>query len=126
AEGFYRLLHEPSELLEQSEEEPQLERTLHSAALDWYGERLDGDPERESAFMRHFTQLCDLLVHQEPVALADLAQMSAVSRLQAAKHRHLVAYYRALGSGLRNEIGGARQQLAELLNAPDLDDVVRG
>ncbi len=54
AEGFYRLLHEPSELLEQSEEEPQLERTLHSAALDWYGERLDGDPEREAAYDRDF------------------------------------------------------------------------
>lgn len=125
-DGWYCLRSDLPDPLDPLEDEAQFERRVHTTALAWYGERLDGDPEWESAYMAHFTQLCDLLLHQEPAALADLAKTSAASRLQQASHRHLVAYYHALGSGLRNEIGGARQQLAELLSEPDLDDVVRG
>jgi CHAT domain-containing protein/tetratricopeptide (TPR) repeat protein len=126
ADAYYRLRPKLADHLDPLEDETQFERRVHTAALAWYVERLDGDPSKEAAYMAHFTQLCDLLLHQEPSALADLAKTSALANLQQASHRHLVAYYRALGSGLRNEIGGARQQLAELLSEPDLDDLVRG
>lgn len=123
--GQYRLSSDAAAQAQATlDADPQRERELHAAAADCYASRCGA--QAENAYMHHLARQCEMLIHQQPATLADVANAVDLQRLAQPAHRHLVHYYRALGAGLREEIGGAREQFAALLAKDDLDDTVRG
>lgn len=91
----------------------------------WDAAPADRRPDAEAQYVAVIGELCELLIQQDPPALAELAA-AAVVEVNAPAHRNLLRYYAGLGAGLAERYAEADQILAELLAEPALDDAVRG
>ncbi len=129
--GLYQLVPDlQAATMQALEEMPQRLRDLDRRAARHYAGWLAAAPaaERagvERAYMRHIERLCELLIQQQPTALAAEAAAAPLDALGDPRDRHLLRYYRGLGAGLLERYADARQEFDGLLAEHDLDDVIR-
>jgi tetratricopeptide (TPR) repeat protein len=100
-------------------------RAFAERATRYYAQQIDGTNDAEHAYMRHFVQLCDLLIQQEPGALAGVAASASFFHFNDQQHQHTLAYYRGLGEGLLDRFDVAQTYFETLLAASDLDDTIK-
>jgi tetratricopeptide (TPR) repeat protein len=100
-------------------------RAFAERATRYYAQQIDGTNDAEHAYMRHFVQLCDLLIQQEPGALVGVAASASFFHFNDQQHQHTLAYYRGLGEGLLDRFDVAQTYFEALLAAPDLDDTTK-
>ncbi|GIV97555.1 MAG: hypothetical protein KatS3mg057_2212 [Herpetosiphonaceae bacterium] len=105
---------------------PARKRQLHRRAALYYASLLAaGHDGVERAYMHHLEHLCEILIRQEPAALAQAVSAAPFALLTQPRHRHLLQYYRGLGQGLQDRFAAARAEFDRLLAEPDLDDAIR-
>jgi CHAT domain-containing protein len=79
----------------------------------------------EATTIRHVQHFCELLIKQEPTALATALAELPLGQVTHPKHQHLLWYYRGLGFGLVERYAAARAEFTRLLAVPTLDDALR-
>lgn len=80
---------------------------------------------RATAYVRCCETLAEILLQQEPTALADIVADAPLRQLPDPGQRQLLRYYQGLGAGLNDDFATARAIFDELLVAPVLDTSVR-
>lgn len=118
-------------VMEDLEQRPTALRALRERAAQIYAEQLagqqSGDRLRlEAAYIEQVQALCEMLIHQDPTALASAVASIISEDLVQPAHRHLIGYYQGLGAGLREQFDAADRIFGDLLAEPDLDDPIRG
>jgi tetratricopeptide (TPR) repeat protein len=106
------------------------QRELATAVLQEAKNRLvaalpDQRQARAAAYVRCCETLAEILVQQEPAALAAIVADVPLNQLPEPGQRQLLRYYQGLGAGLRDDFTTARTIFDELLALPVLDSGVR-
>ncbi|HEX6288858.1 MAG TPA: CHAT domain-containing tetratricopeptide repeat protein [Herpetosiphonaceae bacterium] len=112
------------------QEAPELLRALVGEAARHYAHRLTmaAPPEHaalEATTMRLVERFCELLIQQEPTALATALAELPLHDLRTPRHRYLLWYYRGLSFGLIEQYAASRSELTRLLTEAELDDALR-
>lgn len=109
---------------------PERLRDLTGRAAKHYAHYLtlaspEEQAEVEATAMRHIERFCEMLIQQEPTALATALAELPLQHLKHPQHQHVLWYYRGLGFGLVEHYAAARSEFTRLLAVPDLDDALR-
>jgi CHAT domain-containing protein/tetratricopeptide (TPR) repeat protein len=129
--GHYRI--DPllrDEIITMLHHTPERLRELTGRAAKYYARRLALTAPAlraplEATTIRHVEQFCELLIQQEPTALATALAELPLGQVTHPAHQHLLWYYRGLGFGLVEEYAAARAEFTRLLAVPALDDALR-
>jgi CHAT domain-containing protein/tetratricopeptide (TPR) repeat protein len=109
---------------------PARSRDLYERSTRWYETKLAETPgpdrgATEQIYMRHLERWCEVLLQQEPTALAGVVSTVPWDLLTEPASRHLVDYYRGLSAGLNEHFTVAHDVFDRLLAEPQLEDTIR-